>query len=350
LAKSVKRAWKLRWLVLGGLLVVVLIGWHSVIAGWLKMQFPGKTKWDYIEKLFIPIASPAAIGFGVWFLDKNAKVREAQREEVDNKNRALQVFIDRISAILLKKQVVYLAEAEKKLGPQYQDSIVAGAREVIKSQTLAILRIFASDTEKKSAVMRFLVESEVIEKVGIPLEGADLANANLSFARLVNAELSKAVLNGSDLRHARLINARLVRAKLNGANLNWANLIGAKLDFAELRGAKLFEALLSGTTSLYHASLIDADLRGANLCGANLQSANLSGANLQDAILSEADLKFVNLKKAHLNGADLYSADLFMADLQDISWDNETQWPARSALRWEMVQNIPNALKKQLAL
>jgi hypothetical protein len=57
---------------------------------------------------------PAAIGFGVWFLDKNTKERDAQREENENKNQALQIYFEYISAILLDKQVISLAESAKK--------------------------------------------------------------------------------------------------------------------------------------------------------------------------------------------------------------------------------------------
>ena len=80
---------------------------------------------------------------------------------------------------------------------------------------------------------------------------------------------SKANLIDADLRGANLIDADLIDADLRGANLIGANLIDADLRGADLRGA---------------------NLRGADLRGANLIGANLIGANLIDADLRGADL------------------------------------------------------------
>lgn len=180
---------KWRWLILGGLVFVSIIGCWPWITAWLKSQFPGKTKWDYIEKIFIPIAPPAAIGFGVWFLDKSAKDRECQREENENKNQALQIYFERISAVLLDKQVISLAKAAKKLGPDHTEPLVESARHVFRAQTLAILRIFSADEEKKSSVVRFLIESEILSSLTVSLSGADLIGAKLIEADLSWADL-----------------------------------------------------------------------------------------------------------------------------------------------------------------
>lgn len=74
------KVWKWRWWILGGLVIVFVIGLLPWISTWLKSQFSCKTKWDFIEKIFIPVVPPATIGFGVWYLDKNAKDRESKRQ------------------------------------------------------------------------------------------------------------------------------------------------------------------------------------------------------------------------------------------------------------------------------
>ena len=232
LAKVWKWAWKCRWLILIGLIAAVIVCWPG-ITNWLKLQFPGKSKWDWIEKILIPIASPAAIGFGVYFLDKNAKDRESQRAENDSKNQAIQIFFERISALLLGKQVIYLANAEKKLGPEYKDPIVESARDVIRAQTLAVLRIFSADTEKKSAVMRFLIESEIMASLSVPLEEVNLSGADLREAKLREADLRRADLREAKLRGANLSGADLSLANLSLANLSLANLSGA--DFEKIK-------------------------------------------------------------------------------------------------------------------
>ena len=99
----------------------------------------------------------------------------------------------------------------------------------------------------------------------------------------------------ADLENAYLCGANLINADLEGAILCIANLQGANL-----RGAKLTGA------NLYGASLRDADLTGANLSGANLTYVNLGYANLVGA----------NLIGASLEGANLYGA----VGLPNVSW------------------------------
>ena len=91
----------------------------------------------------------------------------------------------------------------------------------------------------------------------------------------------------ADLENAYLCGANLINADLGGAILCIANLQGANL-----RGAKLTGA------NLYGASLRDADLTGANLSGANLGYANLGYANLEGANLIGASLEGANLEGA----------------------------------------------------
>ena len=76
---------------------------------------------------------------------------------------------------------------------------------------------------------------------------------------------------------------------------------------ADLAGAKLAYAKLVG------AYLVGADLTGANLARANLVGANLADANLTYANLARANLVGANLADANLTGANLAGADLSYA-------------------------------------
>ena len=73
------------------------------------------------------------------------------------------------------------------------------------------------------------------------------------------------------------------------ANLSWADLIGADLTGAYLHKARLAWADLTG-----------AQLTGANLTCANLHEAILAGATLIGAHLSESNLVRADLTGAHL--------------------------------------------------
>ena len=101
-----------------------------------------------------------------------------------------------------------------------------------------------------------------IESNGVQGKCADLENAYLCGANLINADLEGAIL---------------CIANLQGANLNGAKLTGANLYGASLRGANLTGANLTGA-NLTYVNLEYANLVGANLIGASLEGANLYGA------------------------------------------------------------------------
>jgi len=90
----------------------------------------------------------------------------------------------------------------------------------------------------------------------------------------------------------------------------------ANLTNADLSGADLIDANLS-EASLRRADLSGADLRGANLREADLRAANLINANLTGAILSWASLEGADLTGAILNWAGLEEADLTGAKVED---------------------------------
>jgi Uncharacterized low-complexity proteins len=66
---------------------------------------------------------------------------------------------------------------------------------------------------------------------------ADLVEADLADANLVNADLVGANLARANLTRANLVNADLVEADLANANLAYANLVGANLARANLTRA-----------------------------------------------------------------------------------------------------------------
>ena len=87
-----------------------------------------------------------------------------------------------------------------------------------------------------------------------------------------NWEEMRADFHGADLHNADLSGAYLLNADFHGADLHNADLSGACLLGADLRGADLHNADLRGA-DLHYADLHNADLSGANLLGADLRSA-----------------------------------------------------------------------------
>ncbi|HEY9628451.1 MAG TPA: pentapeptide repeat-containing protein [Coleofasciculaceae cyanobacterium] len=316
-----------------------------------------KTLWDWLSVLGVPLTL-ALLGFWFQWLQQKQSAQQAEVEkeivETTRKEEAMQAYFDRLSDLLVDKNLIAIAskvqsfevEAESsKEGSrseeiklpaslQVQKERLDAAVDVVRARTLAILRRLEDDASRKTSIVRFLVEAEVIQKLKLSLRGADLSGvrlfgADFSRADFSRADFSRAILSCADLSCTDLSDAKLNDAKLKGANLRGADLRGAKLRCAKLFGADLSGAKLSRAI-LSDANLNDTKLNDADFSRAYLSRAILSGANLNDADLSGADLSYADLSYAKLRGtklsraklrytdfshADLSGADLFSADI-----------------------------------
>jgi hypothetical protein len=283
------RVWKLICWLLLSVVVGALAANRSWIISFLQARFPGKGLWDYLDVFMVPV-----LIFGCGFvLDRRGKNREeVQKKEgerirqEESRDRALQAYFDRLSVLLLDRQVLSLVESAKRLGDNYEDPFVVVARDVISARTLAILRLFSKDKENRNTVLRFLVETGILQRLSVSLRSANLS--------------------GVYFGHVYLPGVDLCNADLSEADFGGAYLAGAWLRGACLRGA---------------------DLR-ATLCNAILNSADLTGADF--------------------SGADLTGADLSGANLRRVKWDSDTIWPGPQS--FEMATNIPRNLKKIIGL
>jgi len=301
----------------------------------------GKTLWDWGSLLGVPL-SLAILGYILQQQQQKRaeKLSEDQRKIADNetKEEVLQTYFDRLSVLLIDKNLIALSnkfnssiissEEEELEEEEFLDSsldvipartltpeeeLLDSALDVIRARTLSILRRFKNDPERKTSVIKFLIETGIVGKLKLNLSEADLSGATLSGANLEQANLSGANLSG---------------ANLNKADLSGATLSGANLEQANLSGARLYKA----------------DLKRANLKGANLNVAILCEAKLERADLQEANLEGANLK-----GSDFRGAKFQGADFNNIKRDLEnTVWPGKSA--FANAENIPEELKKELGI
>jgi uncharacterized protein YjbI with pentapeptide repeats len=267
---------------------------------------PGKTLWDWLSLLGVPITL-AILGYWLQQIQQKRaeEVAKEQRELAadETKEEVLQVYFDRLSALLVDKNLLAIAvkvnskEPEKLQATPEEQELLDSAVDVIRARTLSILRRFKNDKERKNRVIRFLIEADFISKLKLNLSDAilsdaDLSRADLRSARLRGADLSRADLSRAKLRGARLRGADLRYADLRYADLRGADLIGADLIGADLRGADLRDAILVADT-LMEYMLSNADLNGSDLRAdlryGNRSDADLSGANLSGAILSDVN-------------------------------------------------------------
>lgn len=192
-------------LLIVGVLVLVTFGY---LLRWNWTGFSTKTLWDWMQLFIIPVV--LAIG---GFLFSQVQKNNEQKIATDNQQEAaLQLYIDKISELLLKE---HLRESPNE---EVQD--------LARVRTLTVLPRL--DAYRKRRVLRFLYESGLIGKGNdniIDLGGANLRGADLHEAYLYGANLSIADLRGADLR---------------GADLREVDLRGAKMnDETDLRGTKL---------------------------------------------------------------------------------------------------------------
>jgi hypothetical protein len=233
--------------------LIVLLAKGSASLGWTG--FRGKTLWDLLQLLIVPLA---LAGIGFWF----AAQQDARQQQIENQrakaerelaeqraqDEALQAYLDQMSSLLL----------EKDLRASEEQSEV---RTLARARTITVLGRL--DPSRKTAVMQFLVEAELVQRVDgrdplIRLSGADLSEADLKYADLSDANLSGTNLSDANLSDAELLLADLStavskadrrytsysytilsHADLSGAVLRAADLRGAYLDYADLRGAYL---------------------------------------------------------------------------------------------------------------
>jgi uncharacterized protein YjbI with pentapeptide repeats len=255
---------------------------------------PGKTLWDWLQLLIIPVVLAVA-GFSITRLrdqtDRNIATDRLRQV-------ALQEYLDRMSELLLKENL-------RKSEPD------AEVRNIARARTLTVLS--GLDADRKSSIIQFLSNSRVISF--IDLSEADLTGVHFDFGKMSMAKLSGAKLNGgffdgtdlseADLHYAELRSAGLSSTNLRNANLSVSDLSKSYLTGADLNGADLSEADLKNTF-LFFAKLIDANLRGADLSGANLYLADLSGADMDGADLTKAIVTTLQLDQAKsLKGATM---------------------------------------------
>src|SRR5918995_470939 len=257
---------------------------------WQWTEFGERSGWEWMQLLIIPIVIGVA---GLWFnWAQDARQREdaqtraqaqLEAEEERTQEEALQQYNNEMRSLLLEEEL---------LDSQEGDAV----RELARARTLGVLDIL--DSDRKRIVVLFLRETSLISSYAdtiVDLSGANLRDANLREARLVNTSLG---VQGFLTPHDE-------RTDLSGADLSGAILLGANLKGAILKGANLSGAWVGTTDPKAPWHPENADLEGADLSDANLSGAELVALDLTETDLSGADLSGANLSEATVNEEQL---------------------------------------------
>jgi uncharacterized protein YjbI with pentapeptide repeats len=240
---------------------------------WTLREFGGKTAWDWLQLLVVPL-----------MLALLTVVFTQQQDET------LQAYLDQMSTLLLARD----------LRQSQEDGDV---RRLARARTLVVLDVL--DSPRQNRVLRFLEETQLIQARPDRPPIISLKYVSLRDFELIGKQL----LRGTDLTQAGLIRAELSQTHLEGTNLSLAH-----LGKADLRGAHLNGAKLNGTY------LYDTNLRGADMSGADLSDAEgrfNSGARMIRTLLVDADLSGTDLRGANLRGANLKGAVITNAQVTE---------------------------------
>ena len=186
-----------------GMLVAVIVAGYLPKAYFLS-GFGGthnhKTLWDWLSLAGVP-ASLAGLGF--WL-----QIQQQHRNEEQLQEEILQNYYDKVSALLVDKNLLAIAAKVPKVEFRDQDAeesptdsdtgytatpeekeLLGVSLDVIRARTLATLRRL--DGSRKASLIQFLAEADIIkEKLRLSIKGADLTSARLAGADLTDVNLS----------------------------------------------------------------------------------------------------------------------------------------------------------------
>ena len=294
----------------------------------------GKTLWDWLG-----LAGVIAIPIALYQFQQQQQKRSEELAEVEKeiaatnlREEALRDYIDKMAELLIDKRLRILLKKISDLNIHREDISeidpdLDAALDVARARTLSILRRLDKDRERKTSVVHFLVDAELIQGLDL-LKGGNLSGVCLVGVDFLRANLSEANLSGADLLRTNFSLANLVKTNFSGANLSQADLSKANLRQANLSKTQIFGANLS------EATFILADLSEADFSGVNL----IPGVNMADELPGG---------KANFKGANLKYSDLKRANLKHIK--NLTPEQIKEATNWGQAEYDPE-FRKQLGL
>lgn len=185
------------------------------------------------------------------------------------------------------------------------------------------------------------------------LSRADLRGSNIKESTLSNANLYKAIIDGSTkfpegfqipdsvlliqpktkLIGENLSNISLYEADLSNSTIKNVVLDEANMEEAKFKGANLFEVSLCNATAI-KAKFSDSKLEKVDFSGSNLQKCDFADATITNSNFNDCDLrksiftnsKFlkVSFKNANLIDANFGNAKFEKCDMDNVLWEDET--------------------------
>jgi Pentapeptide repeats (8 copies) len=159
-----------------------------------RWGFRGKTVWNWMELLIVPLAlAVIGLAFSVQQDARQQRV-ENQRAEAERElavqraqDEALQAYLDQMSTLLLEKDL-----RDSEAGSEVRTLALARTPTVLERL----------DPSRKSELMQFLLEADLVEGLDGRDQIIELGTADLKGANLTGAVMPFAYLSGANLRGA----------------------------------------------------------------------------------------------------------------------------------------------------
>jgi hypothetical protein len=191
---------------------------------WTLREFGGKTLWDWLQLLIVPVVLSLITVVFAWQQDVRQDQIESKRANAERElareraqDEALQAYLSQMGSLLL----------EKDLRKSAKDSEV---RSLARARTLTVLSRL--DSARKERLLQFLYEAGLLHKQnpvvdldGADLSGIDLRNNNISGSGAFLTDVSGNQPIGGKVESSKAAN--LSGAILSDANLSDANLSNA---------------------------------------------------------------------------------------------------------------------------
>lgn len=226
----------------------------------------GKTFWDWLGLLGVPI-SLLLLGSFLQKLDQEKLIKQQDQDEKNAKDlqrqKALKDYFNEVEALLLDQDWNSQSSRSDKI------------KILLRAKILEVLGEL--DGRRKGSLVKFLIESKIIDQYPHLLKSADLSEAQLFGVDLSGADLSAANLEQADLFVAVLARVDFTGSNLIGADLRGALLYNSKFDAAILAKTDLKDANLSSESQLEASSPAS---KSPYLCNARLPDSFYEKASL----------------------------------------------------------------------
>ncbi|RPJ71609.1 MAG: hypothetical protein EHM20_14485 [Alphaproteobacteria bacterium] len=330
---------KKRWATLIGLIVICGSAYFVGVIFHLKWPavtgFDGKTWWDWLDLLFVPII----LSFAAYFLNREQKRTELAVENIRNQNKILDEYIERISKLILDDN---FSDKENN----------KNAKSIARTWTITALSRL--DMEGKKVLLQFLDEAGLVhgENVLVNLRGADLVETDKTyfavFSSIIDgltqdntfapfAKISDSTISDTSFRSAVIYKGSISRSTLKRVIFSEADLREIKIYESTLEDSDLSNSLLAKAeiyaSSLENVNLFQADLRNTTIkdsafdkksqfAFSNLTAAKFFGSNLREANFARSNLNFAEFHESSFDSAILSNTTMVGTIIDESGFEN----------------------------